>query len=314
MCSRFVCKGLLSYSKCEEGRVELDYKYNNDTPPVMLCTGGEWRYICARPYYSWYWPIWSLTEAETVCSQLGYKIAPVIEGHILTTNGNIVQSSMASFKTLFFCTGLEKRLIDCAHFEYYDNIHDCQLKDEDYRIYYEYSAAVCNTCKFHYCMCSMQCILVYTFKKIIYFMCKNTANPISCSAGDVKRLNDSTVLICAKGEWHTLCSDQNTWTTAQAKVACRQLGMNPNGTVCYLQHEFTPSIVIFKHIGASPNNVSSLQGYPMLNVIMHCGGNETSLLECSARKKNCTTNQTVAGLTCGGKLELSENVLLSVKV
>ena len=62
-------------------------------------------------------------------------------------------------------------------------------------------------------------------------MCKNTANPISCTAGDVKRLNDSTVLVCAKGEWHALCSDQNTWTTAQAKVACRQLGMNPNGTV-----------------------------------------------------------------------------------
>ena len=159
----------------------------------------------------------------------------------------------------------------------------------------------------------VQCnVYLYTLFNKFYFMCKNTASPISCTAGDVKRLNDSTVLVCAKGEWHTLCSDQNTWTAAQAKVACRQLGMNPNGTVCYLQHEFTPSTVIFKHIGASPNNASSLQGYPMLNVTMHCGGNEESLLECSATKKDCTTDQTIAGLTCGGKLELSENVLLGL--
>ena len=119
----------------------------------MLCTGGEWQYICARPC-SWCWPVWSVAEAETVCSQLGYKIAPVTGGHIFTTNGNIVQSSMASLKTLFFCTGLEKRLIDCTHFEYYNNIHDCQLSWNGH-YYYEYSAAACNTCKFHYCTCSM---------------------------------------------------------------------------------------------------------------------------------------------------------------
>ena len=72
MCSRFVCLGLLSYSgKCEEGRVILDYNYNNDTPPVMVCTGGEWRYICAR-LYSWHEPVWSLAEAETLCSQLAW--------------------------------------------------------------------------------------------------------------------------------------------------------------------------------------------------------------------------------------------------
>ena len=285
MCSRFVCLGLLSYSKCEEGRVELDYNYNKDNPPVMLCTGGEWDYIRFCSSYGCSAAAWSVTEAAVMCSQLGYRIASAngTGGHIQTP----LSCVDLAVRMAFSCTGLEKRLIDCAHFEY-----GCQSC-------LGVNAAACNNCKLHYCMCSIfiSCLII-------------TATTISCTAGDVKPLNDSTVLVCAKGEWHTLCSDQNTWTAAQAKVACRQLGMNPNGTVRYLQHEFTPSIVIFKHIGASPNNVSSLQGYPMLNVIMHCGGNETSLLECSSTKKDCTTNQIVAGLTCGGKLELSVNVLL----
>ena len=235
MCSRFVCLGLLSYSKCEEGRVELDYNYNKDNPPVMLCTGGEWDYIRFCSSYGCSAAAWSVTEAAVMCSQLGYRIASAngSRGHIQTA----LPCVNLSVRMAFSCTGLEKRLIDCAHFEYDCNCLSCL------GVY----ATACNTCKLHYCMCSIQCILVFTFKNCISCLII-TATTISCTAGDVERLNDSTVLVCAKGEWHALCSDQNTWTAAQAKVACRQLGMSPNGTVRYLQHYFTPSTVIFKHI------------------------------------------------------------------
>ena len=42
---------------------------------------------------------------------------------------------------------------------------------------------------------------------------------------------DDTVQICSQGEWYTLCGDTNIWKESQAMVACRQLGLNPNGTL-----------------------------------------------------------------------------------
>ena len=36
-------------------------------------------------------------------------------------------------------------------------------------------------------------------------------------------------MICSQGEWYTLCGDTNSWTQTQARVACRQMGLNPNG-------------------------------------------------------------------------------------
>ena len=50
--------------------------------------------------------------------------------------------------------------------------------------------------------------------------------PIVCEAGELKIEND-TLIICAQGEWHTLCAQS--WTTLQATVACRQMGLNPVG-------------------------------------------------------------------------------------
>ena len=57
----------------------------------------------------------------------------------------------------------------------------------------------------------------------------HTASNVSCSTGNVTD-EEGSLLICVKGEWHTLCADQNMWSVADARVACRQLGLNPNGS------------------------------------------------------------------------------------
>ena len=49
---------------------------------------------------------------------------------------------------------------------------------------------------------------------------------LGCKGGELS-LDEKVLKICAFGEWHRLCGD--TWTLAQANVACRQLGRNPFG-------------------------------------------------------------------------------------
>ena len=50
---------------------------------------------------------------------------------------------------------------------------------------------------------------------------------LGCKGGELS-LDGNVLKICAFGKWNTLCGN-NTWTLAQAKVACRQLGRNPFG-------------------------------------------------------------------------------------
>lgn len=70
--------------------------------------------------------------------------------------------------------------------------------------------------------CKMaQCVLV-----LINMMIE----PVVCAAGMINVVN-TTVQICSQGDWHTICGDTNTWTSAQARVACRQLGLSPNGNI-----------------------------------------------------------------------------------
>ena len=45
-----------------------------------------------------------------------------------------------------------------------------------------------------------------------------------------KSISQFPLQFCARGKWNLLCGLAHTWTLAQAKVACRQLGLNPIGT------------------------------------------------------------------------------------
>ncbi len=71
--------------------------------------------------------------------------------------------------------------------------------------------------------CKMaQCVFVVLINMMI--------EPVVCAAGMINVVN-TTVQICSQGDWHTICGDTNTWTSAQARVACRQLGLSPNGNI-----------------------------------------------------------------------------------
>ena len=113
------------------------------------------------------------------------------------------------------CTGVERRLIDCAHGDT-DVAHAQCKKDSNYK----YGAAACTTSN------------LYTQ---IYFTSISNSRilePVTCDkAGAIKIVNDTIIQICSQGEWYSVCGDSDRWTDAQAMVACRQLGFNPIGII-----------------------------------------------------------------------------------
>ena len=54
-----------------------------------------------------------------------------------------------------------------------------------------------------------------------------------CESGSIRLIGGSTnstgrVLVCANGVWGKVCNKLQYWTTANAKVVCRQLGFPVN--------------------------------------------------------------------------------------
>ena len=105
---------------------------------------------------------------------------------------------------------MEKKLIDCSH---------TPLSSCYYKWNYGYAGVFCNTSKYNY--------HPHCHSKRIFLIFPGA---MPCTAGTIK-LEDDILKICAKGKWHTLCGDYQSWTTAQADVACRQLRLNPMGRV-----------------------------------------------------------------------------------
>ena len=130
---------------CTEG--DIKFKEATSPPAVMMCTRGEWAYICVKN------GTWSPKEVALVCYQLGQTVDEQEErtATSISANGNefIIFSSGCSFP--------EKRLYDC-NYHYIDPNNRCEIiKNQNYSDEYSVASAVCNNCKFF----DNLCIILY---------------------------------------------------------------------------------------------------------------------------------------------------------
>ncbi|XP_019850904.1 PREDICTED: uncharacterized protein LOC109581319 [Amphimedon queenslandica] len=182
-------------------------------------------------------------NADVACQQLGKKLS---KGDITNVTSN-TRLSPIYYYHFFACTGFETKLKECRTPVIYNTFNGRCRNDL-------YAAAVCE--------------------------------PAECRNGDLtvnKSRNQFPLQFCARGKWTLLCGIAHTWTRAQAKVACKQLGLNP--------------------IGAEPGVVSLYsRTVGVFNGRFHCRGNESSLLACSyslMASPPCTTANPIAGVECG---------------
>ena len=116
-----------------------------------------------------------------------------------------------------------------------------------------------------------------------------------------KSPNEGRVEICLNSKWGTVCHDF--WGTADAQVACRQLGYLSTGMKVDCNCEDT---FLFVTIGALAfYNAYFSQGTgPIQLDNVQCTGNEQTILQCShSTIDNCGHSQD-AGIRCSGKKTL----------
>ena len=116
-----------------------------------------------------------------------------------------------------------------------------------------------------------------------------------CDNGDVRIIND-VLEGCFNGKWnHIYITNEESWTEQHARVACRQLGLNPEGNLVSIHHY---SYIIF--LGAdSSNTLLDGASAPSIQYQYHCFGHEESLHECAVSSSGLTAALT-AGISCGG--------------
>ena len=120
----------------------------------------------------------------------------------------------------------------------------------------------------------------HTSHKMIYSICSPAPEPLSnCTNGALRLMYGTTSLdgrleICQGGLWGTVCaghysvqdlaySFSDTWTTANANIACKQLGYAPIGASF--------------RVGINPTQ--DTRGILLSDV--SCNGTESSLLNCT---------------------------------
>ena len=128
-----------------------------------------------------------------------------------------------------------------------------------------------------------------------------------CAQGDIRLVGGSTnsegrVEFCNNGVWGTVCDDL--WTTPDAQVVCRQLGLTTTGTMIKALPLTCVTRVCCNNIGAQALSRATFgQGTGSIwldNV--GCAGTEARLADCPANpigSHNCQHSED-AGVRCGG--------------
>ncbi len=120
-----------------------------------------------------------------------------------------------------------------------------------------------------------------------------TDNP-ACDDGDIRLTGRVTstggrLEICHLGTWGTVCDD--TWTSYSTMVACRQLGLMPQGKerkihlVCSFLFIYL-SIYLFLTGGSFQSMFIEDNTGPILLDNLKCSGNEDNLISCNSSSLN----------------------------
>ena len=127
-----------------------------------------------------------------------------------------------------------------------------------------------------------------------------------CFDGEIKLIGgqterEGTIQICLRGAWGTVCDIG--WTSANAMVACRQLGFHTKGTVgcCYWVSQ---SVITHTTDARAYHRSYFGQGSGPIwpeNAHFRCTGHESELLQCNQyRYWYCTNHNRDAGVRCLG--------------
>ena len=138
----------------------------------------------------------------------------------------------------------------------------------------------------------------------------------NCSDGELRLsgaalTNQGRLEVCVNGAWGSVCDSQGVFTTDEAKVACRQLGIlqveGEYGTYVewkmYVLHFYLDEVgVLNASVFRNPNG-------PLLMDRIHCDGSETNFLSCDySLVPTCSHVHDIA-IICHRKLYVKESPL-----
>ena len=126
-----------------------------------------------------------------------------------------------------------------------------------------------------------------------------------CTQGDIRLVGGTTeyegrVEVCNSNAWGTVCDDF--WSTTDANVACRQLGLSGSGTNLPFYIEIRMTVILYAYIGATAR-CCAFYGQGTGQIVLDnlfCVGTETSLFSCPHNgigSHNCAHSED-AGVTC----------------
>ena len=193
---------------CTRGAIRYDPAHNNTV--IQICFANRWGYICANSNQRTRQRI-----ANVICQQMGYsrhsdtglymKYIYCYEIHDVGIIRKEIRNPHPKPLLINWlsCSDkpiLQQNLLDCSH-----------LTNELTKYLYGYQAHICDQSSGYY----------------YYIAASNCINTSVCQNGQIQLLDTNAVLLCTNGEWNALCSE--TWSSTQAQVVCRQLGMNTKG-------------------------------------------------------------------------------------